>query len=47
VLLGDVGAEVIKVERPGEGDDTRAFAPAFQGDQAACRLSINDAKPPS
>jgi crotonobetainyl-CoA:carnitine CoA-transferase CaiB-like acyl-CoA transferase len=35
MLLGDLGAEVIKVERPGEGDDTRAFAPPFQGDQAA------------
>ena len=34
MLLGDLGAEVIKVERPREGDDTRAFAPPFQGDQA-------------
>src|SRR6516162_3377507 len=41
MLLGDLGAEVIKVERPGEGDDTRAFAPPFQGDQAAYFLSIN------
>jgi crotonobetainyl-CoA:carnitine CoA-transferase CaiB-like acyl-CoA transferase len=39
--LGDMGAEVIKVERPGEGDDTRAFAPPFQGDQAAYFLSVN------
>ena len=39
--LGDLGAEVIKVERPGEGDDTRAFAPPFQGDQAAYFLSVN------
>src|SRR5258708_16367260 len=41
MLLGDLGAEVIKFERPGEGDDTRAFAPPFQGDQAAYFLSIN------
>ena len=39
--LGDLGAEVIKVERPRDGDDTRAFAPPFQGDQAAYFLSVN------
>jgi formyl-CoA transferase len=39
--LGDLGAEVIKIERPDEGDDTRAFAPPYQGDQAAYFLSIN------
>jgi len=39
--LGDMGAEVIKVEAPGKGDDTRAFAPPYQGDQAAYFLSIN------
>ncbi len=39
--LGDLGAEIIKVEQPGKGDDTRAFAPPFQGDQAAYFLSVN------
>ncbi len=39
--LGDMGAEIIKVEIPGKGDDTRAFAPPFQGDQAAYFLSVN------
>ena len=39
--LGDLGAEVIKVEQPGRGDDTRAFAPPFQGTEAAYFLSVN------
>ncbi len=31
-ILGDLGADVIKVERPGAGDDTRRFAPPFLKD---------------
>mgnify|MGYP000890536942 FL=1 len=31
-LLGDLGADVIKVERPGVGDDARDYGPPFLGD---------------
>ena len=41
MLLGDMGAEVIKVEEPGKGDDTRAFGPPFVGGEAAYYLSVN------
>jgi crotonobetainyl-CoA:carnitine CoA-transferase CaiB-like acyl-CoA transferase len=33
-LLGDLGADVIKVERPGSGDDTRGWGPPFLADAA-------------
>ncbi len=33
-ILGDLGADVIKVERPGAGDDTRRYAPPFLKDGA-------------
>lgn len=39
--LGDLGADVIKVERPGQGDDTRHWGPPFAGDDAAYFLSLN------
>ncbi|XP_018548829.1 succinate--hydroxymethylglutarate CoA-transferase [Lates calcarifer] len=41
MILGDLGAEVIKVERPGAGDDTRAWGPPFVGSESAYFLSIN------
>ena len=31
-ILGDLGADVIKVERPGKGDDTRTWGPPFLKD---------------
>jgi crotonobetainyl-CoA:carnitine CoA-transferase CaiB-like acyl-CoA transferase len=40
-LLGDLGAEVIKVERPGAGDETRAWGPPFAGPLSAYFLSCN------
>jgi formyl-CoA transferase/CoA:oxalate CoA-transferase len=41
MLLGDMGARVIKVEQPGHGDDTRAWGPPFIGTESAYFLSIN------
>ena len=40
-LLGDLGAIVWKVERPGEGDETRAWGPPFVGDASAYYVSVN------
>ena len=42
MTLGDLGAQVIKVERPGMGDDTRAWGPPFDDrGESAYYLSIN------
>jgi crotonobetainyl-CoA:carnitine CoA-transferase CaiB-like acyl-CoA transferase len=40
-VLGDMGAEVVKVERPGRGDDARAWAPPYWGDESASFMSMN------
>jgi len=40
-MLGDLGAEVIKLERPGHGDDTRGWGPPFLGPFSAYFLSCN------
>src|SRR5690349_14457433 len=40
MLLGDMGADVIKVEEPSAGDDARAWAP-FVGDWSAYFLGVN------
>jgi crotonobetainyl-CoA:carnitine CoA-transferase CaiB-like acyl-CoA transferase len=42
MMLGDMGADVLKVERPGEGDETRAWGPPFDArGESAYYLSIN------
>lgn len=42
-MLGDLGAEVIKIERPDSGDDTRGFAPPFwpETNESAYFLGVN------
>ena len=41
MLLGDLGADVVKVERPGTGDDTRAWGPPFRDGESTYNLSVN------
>jgi len=42
MTLGDLGADVIKVERPGQGDETRGWGPPFDADgQSAYFLAVN------
>ncbi len=41
MTLGDLGAEIIKVEMPGTGDDTRQWGPPFVEGESAYFLSIN------
>ena len=41
MLLGDLGADVVKVERPDGGDDTRAWGPPWHGDSSTYYLTTN------
>ncbi len=41
MMLGDMGADVIKVEMPGRGDDSRAWGPPWAGTESAYFLSAN------
>ncbi|WP_096203204.1 CaiB/BaiF CoA transferase family protein [Bacillus sp. FJAT-45350] len=41
MILGDLGAEVIKVEAPGGSDDTRHWGPPFKGTESAYYLCAN------
>ena len=41
LLLADMGAEIVKVERPGKGDDARAWGPPFLNGQSLWFLSVN------
>jgi crotonobetainyl-CoA:carnitine CoA-transferase CaiB-like acyl-CoA transferase len=41
MTLGDLGADVIKVERPGGGDDTRAWGPPWRDDESTYYLGLN------
>ena len=44
MLLADLGADVVKVERPGAGDPTRAWGPPFRDGESAYYLCVNRGK---
>jgi crotonobetainyl-CoA:carnitine CoA-transferase CaiB-like acyl-CoA transferase len=44
MILADLGADVIKVERPGSGDPTRAWGPPFRDGESAYYLCVNRGK---
>ncbi len=41
MMLGDMGADVIKVEKPGAGDQARTWGPPFVGTESAYYLAVN------
>src|ERR1017187_5972525 len=41
MILGDMGADIVKVEQPIRGDDTRSWGPPFLGPESAYFLAIN------
>ena len=43
-ILGALGADVVKVERPDTGDDARAWGPPFWGEEGTMFLSVNASK---
>jgi glutaryl-CoA transferase len=44
MVLADLGADVIKVERPGVGDETRSWGPPYTGGESAYYISVNRGK---
>jgi len=44
MVLGDTGADVIKIEIPGKGDETRMWGPPFAGGESAYYISLNKDK---
>src|SRR5436305_6331121 len=41
MLLGDLGADVVKIERPGEGDGSRRWGPPFEGGESTYFMQVN------
>ncbi len=41
LMLADMGADVLKIEQPGRGDDTRGWGPPFVNGESAYFLSVN------
>src|SRR5437763_1962414 len=44
MVLADLGADVVKIERPGDGDETRSWGPPYVGGEAAYFLAVNRSK---